>query len=155
MQGTAAMVASGQAGQKALTVGDNLLAGLGISHLAGWTIGPVFLDILVLSGSGNTSTGVVRWYAGLIVADGSQDEGDFPNLQAGDGDYMLKGGGVYQFPGVAIATVLPSEGSIKLITSRSSRRLERIGDVPFLIFQQDNANDADYHWQITYMAIMP
>ena len=103
--GSTNVAAGGPSGQIGTKVGDSLLVGLGISHLAGWTIGPCFLDLLIHNDDGNAGAVTARGHVGIMIGQGGLDNGDFPDLSVGDGDYFLRhsmvfdGGRIGERPG--------------------------------------------------------
>ncbi len=147
--------AAGQAGNKGVKIGQNLIVGLDLSHLAGYTIGPTFLDIIIHNDDDNVSSSTEIAHVGIMIGQGGLDDGDFPNLALGDGDYYLRRALLFDGGAANSVLVKPDEAALVSITSRSSRRLERIGDTIWLVFQQTTANDYDYDFSVTMMVMMP
>ncbi len=152
---TLELTGGGVAGQKSVKIGANLLTGLGLSHLAGYTVGSFYLDLMIMTDDTNTVVEAVTANFGIMIGDGSMDDTDFPDLAFGDGDYLLRKNIVFQGPGVIGTLVVPESASVLSVTSRAQRRLERIGDTIWLVLQQNVANDFDYIFTITFMARMP
>ena len=146
---------AGQAGQQADDVGTNLQAGIGISHLVGYTLGPFYLDLLVESDTDNAGIALNRLHVGVGIYAGSIDPGDFPDLSLYDGDWPLYGTMAFQSPGAVSTIVVPESGSHKSIVSRASRRIDRVGEVPWLVFQQSGTEDYRISYSLSYMALMP
>ncbi len=156
IEGSINVSAAGAGGGQAFRIGANLLTGLGMTHLAGWTIGPTFLTMMIRSDGDNAVAAAVQTVqVGVVVADGGADDDDFPDLSFGDGDYFLRHTFIFESPGVVSSLVLPTEKSVQTMSSRSSRRLERIGDTLFLVIQQNTANDYVYTFSCTFMAMAP
>ena len=149
------LTALGTAGQQAVKIDTNLLTGLGLAHLAGYTVGPFYLELMITSDDDNTAVLNVKAHIGIGIFNGDLDNTDFPNLAFGDGDYLLRQDLVFQGPGTGSTLVLPTERSTRSLRSRSSRRLERIGDTIWFVAQQDTADDFDYVFTVTFMAMMP
>ncbi len=155
IDGQTNVVAAGVAGNIGTKVGANLLAGMGISHLAGWTVGPAYLTILIHNDNDNSSAGNVKAHVGLMIGQGGLDNGDFPDLSFGDGDYFLRKSMIFNGGGAVNALVAPPQRSFYEVTSRSSRRLERIGDTVWLVYQHSAADDYIFDWSLTFMAMAP
>ena len=147
--------ALGPLGQQAVKIGANILSGLGISHLAGYTVGPFFLELMILTDDGNTIVEEVTAHCGIGIFDGGIDEGDFPDLENGDGDYLLRENMVFQSPGATDTLVRLDTRASRRVISRSQRRLERVGDTVWIVFQHSTANDIDYYFSVTFMLLMP
>jgi len=155
IEGVIQLTALGNAGNKGLDVSASLLLQLGITHLAGMTIGPAYLRLLIQSGGDNTLSSVGKWQTGLGLFAGGIDDGDFYDLAKGDGDFMLRDSGVYEMPGAIDTLVLPSEAAYLRFTSQSSRHIGAVGQVPFLVFQQNHGGTMNYHFVLTMMVMMP
>jgi len=154
-EGVVALTIADQAGNKGVKIGANLLTGTGLLHLAGWTIGPVFLTGMIHNSDGSTFGTTAKAHVGIMIGQGALDDGDFPDLQFGDGDYFLRKGIVMDGGGAISALAKPDQRGIFDVASHSSRRLERIGDTLWLVFQQNTPSDFDYDFQVTFMAMSP
>ncbi len=150
------LTVAGQGGAKGADLGGQLKANLGILSLAGYTVGPIFIDALAVSDDDNTAVDVFTVHYGIGVFTAGIDDGDFPSMSAGDGDWMFKKDVVLQMPGSAGAIALPAEhgGHLALVT-RSMRRLDRVAESLFMVAQQNNANDMVYHFAVSMMWRMP
>lgn len=155
IEGTTVITVANQPGNKGERVGANLLTGLGIFHLAGWTMGPSYLNITVHNSDSETGTLTTKAHVGLLIADGAQDDGDFPNLQFGDGDYFLRHSMIFDGAGAINVLVKPDQRFYYNFVSRSSRRLERIGDTIFLVFQHNRTAGFEFQWALTMMGLAP
>ena len=149
------MVALGQNGQISVDLGVNFETALDISHLVGYTLSRTFVKILAVSDSDNAGSGVIRAFWGIGVYAGSIDNGDFPNLELGEGDWMAYGTMIFDMPGAASTVVKPDTAALIVNDFKSMRKIDRIGEVPFLVMQQTTSSDMVYHYAITQLLLMP
>ncbi len=149
------VTALGQAGQKSVDIGETLQTGLGISHLAGYTVVRTFVKGMATAAAGNTTEQIVHAQWGIGIFAGSIDDGDFPDLGLYDGDWLAFGSLVFKNPGVALNTVLPEAAGYVDVSSKAQRRVDRIGEVPFLVVQTNRAEDYEFSFAISQLWLMP
>ncbi len=145
------ITASGFAGAKRSNLGASLEAGLGVGGLPGWTVGPMWLAMLLLTDGDNTSSSVVTAHVGVGVYPSGMDDGDFPDMALGDGDWMLRSDIIFEMPGVISTLVKPDQVATQRLETRSMRRIERLGDSLFIVVQQNVADDMIYNFSATMM----
>lgn len=154
-QFTVGLAAIGQAGQVVKLPLTGLRAGLDLSHLAGYTILDTRIDGLIHSDDAETGAGFLSIHYGLIIAPGSMDAGDFPDVALYEGDYFHWGVKHVQLPGGAVSLVLPPENAIISSRSRAMRRITDVGQSLWLVFQEDVAEGVDVEVTITSLVMMP
>jgi len=149
------LVANGAGGQQHADLGANLQTGLGLSHLAGYTVVRTYLHIVVKSSTGNVSVAdnQAQWGIGIFAA--GIDDGDFPSLALHEGDWLSFGTMIFQGPGVALTPVAPTEASVYHGDSKSARRIDRVGEAEVLVVEQDTSDDYTYKFQISQLWLMP
>jgi len=141
---------------KAVDLSANLLTGLGVAHLAGFTIIRTIVTGFIQADSDNTTFEAAihaHWGCGIFA--GAIDDGDFPGLGVYDGDYYAYGALVYQNPGVASNVVVPPEAALIRGDSRAMRKIDRVGEVPKIVFAQNTANDFIYNGSVSTLLMMP
>ena len=146
---------AGQGGQASHDLGENVQQGLGIAHLAGFTLSRTHVRILMMSDVDNTAVSVLTSFFGIGIYAGSIDNGDFPDLSLYDGDWMAYGSMVTKMPGALSTLVLPESRAVYEADFRSMRRIDRIGEVPFLVLQHNSTDDIQYHYTVSQLILLP
>jgi len=149
------VAASGQAGGQAVNIGGALVAQLGLVFLAGYTVGPIFIEMLLLSDGDNSASDIATVSVGVGIFDEGMDGPDFPDMAVGNGDYMFRKDVVFEMPGAISSLVNPPQIAHQSLKTRSMRKLDRAGDQAMLVVQQNNANDMIYHFAVSSMWRMP
>ena len=152
---TLALAAAGQPGQKSFEVLDNLQAGLGLAHLAGYTVIHTEVRILLISSSSETSILPNDFHFGITRQPGSIDDGDFPALELYEGDYYFYTSLVLQLPGAVDTLLKPAEHAIIRHQSGASRRISDVGQAFFFVAQQRVAEAVDAHVVVSSLVLMP
>jgi len=149
------MSAAGQAGQLQDQTLANLQVGLGITHLAGYTIVDTHVQMHFSSDDSDVSTGVVRFHFGIGVFHTGMDAGDFPPLELYEGDWLWYGTVTLRMPGAANTPLVPAEHAIQMRRSRAQRRLTDVGQAAFLVYQQSSALGVDIFVSTQHLVLMP
>ncbi len=149
------VIVPGQGGQKLVDIGANLQVGIGITHLAGFTVAMTHVDLTVMSSSDESGSSFLRAHWGIGIFAGGIDEGDFPDLSLYEGDWLAYGTYHFQLPGAISTLVLPTAQAVRSYESRGSRKIDRVGEVPFLVVQHSGAENVDYHFSVSQLWLMP
>jgi len=152
---TKILTVAGAPGQKAIDLSSNLLTGLGLAHLAGYTVAHTHVEILAQSDVDETGVSRVHMHWGIGIFAGGIDDGDFPLLDLYEGDWLAYGSFLFKLAGAGITLVLPTEQSVRRYESRAMRKIDRIGEVPFLVLQQDSTQGVAYQVSCSQLWLMP
>ena len=146
---------AGIAGQKAVQTTSNLESGLGLAHLAGYTIVDTRVKVYAESSSAEGGNTLEHASLGIGVFSTGIDEGDFPNLTVYEGDWLWYGTMIFRLPGAVSGTVLPTEFSQLHSRSRAQRRIPDVGLSGWMVAQQSGGSDVNYFVRVEHYILMP
>ena len=122
--------------------------------MMGITLSRTHVCMLATSAVDETLLGVIKLTMGIGVFAGGIDEGDFPDLQTYDGDWMAYECMVFQMPGVALQPMLPESASFVRADYRSMRKIDT-GESPFLVAQIDVSRDIELDVVVSQLLLLP
>jgi len=147
-------VSSGVNGQKAQILDANFALSTGLAGMFGCTISRTHVCTLLTSIEDATS--IIKMQMGIGIFPTGTDEGDFPNLQRYEGDWLAYECFVFQLPGgTAQIPVVPSEAAFTRSDYRSMRKVTDVGMSPFIVFQTDSASDFEIDAVVSQLILLP
>ncbi len=130
------------------------LRGVTLARL--WVRGLYFTQAVV------TTPVVSSYFMGVGIFTQGVDDGDFPNLETHDGDWMLHDARVLIDTSVstdanALNPEAPAAGSNVVIDNRSMRKIMRDTEAVFVVMQKGSVTEDNILWkgEITAMWLLP
>ncbi len=152
---TLAVTVADQPGQRFTVLGTNLLTGLGLAHLAGYTVKDTHVQIMASTGGDETDVTLVTAQWGIGIFTGSIDAGDFPQLDLYEGDWLAYGSFVFKLPGTISTLVTPTELAVRQWHSAAMRKIDRVGEAIFFVIQHNLAVNVNYTLAVSQLWLMP
>ncbi len=121
--------------------------------LRGVTVSTMYVSGLLQNSSGVVTPISTRVHLGVIVAPTLIDNGDFPDLSVGDGDYMLRDGRICREEAAEPFIVVPNTGDSwgghYQLHNKSMRQIPKVGYDLFMVAQKDAATETDWIFDLT------
>ena len=153
--GSILLITAGIPGQLKIDLSTNLETGLGLAHLPGYTCIDTHVSVLIRSSSDESQTSLVQAAFAIGVKPTGMDNGDYPNLELYEGDWLWYQAYQFLLPGAVSTPVLPDAAAFQRSHSGASRRITDIGQEMVLVGQQGTSQNVDYFFQVQQLWLMP
>ena len=145
---------SGVPGQIARRLDPAFLAMSGLSSMFGCTIARTHVCILITSDGTNSADSHFKAKLGIGIFPEGMDNGDYPDLEAYNGNWFAYECFVFRAPGVINTVVLPEAAAFARLDYRSMRKIDS-GEMLVLVMQHDLNETIRYAVSVSFLVLLP
>ncbi len=149
------VIVSDSPGQQHMDLSQGIEVGLGLTHLAGFSVVFTQVQLLIHSADDESGTAFIDAFAGIGVRPTGMDNGDFSNLALYEGDWLWYQAYQFQIPGAPLTLALPNPLINSVTRSHSSRRISDVGQEEVLVIQHSSAANVNYRFAVQQLWLMP